>query len=98
MDRMLVLVSSLELHNIGLTSQMVHDLNLPSHIFNILLVHQFPFGNGLTGELFAGGFKGAEMSYAKLASTKFFSNGVEGLDILHGTAKDIADWSSLGWF
>jgi hypothetical protein len=36
MNAVLILESLLQGHNVAVTSQMVHDLDFPPHIFNIL--------------------------------------------------------------
>nr|GMD12876.1 Os05g0491800 [Ipomoea batatas] len=66
MLRVLVLVGSLELHDVLLTRQVVHDLNLPPHVLNILLVHQLPLRDGLARKLFARFLVSAKVGHPEL--------------------------------
>lgn len=47
MNGLFILISSLELHDIRLSGQMVHYLYFSPDIFNILLIRELPFGNRL---------------------------------------------------
>ncbi|KAK3032385.1 LOW QUALITY PROTEIN: hypothetical protein RJ639_037103 [Escallonia herrerae] len=77
MNRMLVLKGALEFHNVWLTGQMVHDLDFPPDILNVLLVDQLPLGYRFAGELLSGLFVGAQMGHSELASAELFPDGVE---------------------
>ena len=68
MHRMLILIRSFKLHNVRLTSQVMHYLHFPSYILNVFFVHKLPFGNGLASELLTCGLLSAEMRDAELAS------------------------------
>ncbi|KAM1758256.1 hypothetical protein ACFX11_007403 [Malus domestica] len=82
MDRLLVLVTTFELHNVGLPAQMLHNLNLPLDVLLVVLGDKLPLRNRLAGVFLAGRNLGAEIRHAELASAQFFSNGVPQPDIL----------------
>ena len=86
-DRVAVLISPFELHNIPVTRQMVHDLNLTPYILDVITVDELPRGYGFTSELFLGLFMGYQVRNPKLATTQFASEHVGGPDVLHGPAQ-----------
>ncbi|CAA0822938.1 Unknown protein [Striga hermonthica] len=45
-DRVLVLVGPLELDDVGLAREVVHDLDLTAHVLDVLLVGQLALGDG----------------------------------------------------
>ncbi|KAK2977554.1 hypothetical protein RJ640_018196 [Escallonia rubra] len=96
MNRMLVLKGALEFHNVWLTGQMVHDLDLPPDILNVLLVDQLPLGYRFAGELLSGLFVGAQMRHSELASAELFPDGVIGANVFHRTAQDGSYRGGLG--
>lgn len=93
---MLVLIGTLELHDIGLAGQMVHDLDLPPDVLDVLLVDQLPLGDRLAGKLLASLLVGAQVGDPELPPAELLPNRVHRLDLLHGTAEDRADGARLG--
>ncbi|KAK8706037.1 hypothetical protein V6N13_049618 [Hibiscus sabdariffa] len=70
---LLVLIRTFELHNIRLSTQMLHNLNLPFHVLLVALGDQFPLGYRLASVLLPGGVLGAKISDAELAFPQFFA-------------------------
>lgn len=95
-DRVLVLIGALELHDVWLAGEVVHDLDLPPDILDVLLVRKLPLRDGLAGELLPGGLVGAQAGHTELASPQLLPNRVDRLQVLHGPAKDRPDRSRLG--
>ncbi|URE05290.1 hypothetical protein MUK42_07639 [Musa troglodytarum] len=91
--RLLVLESPLQLHDVGLPRQVVHDLDLPPDVLDVLLVGELPLRDGLAGVLLPGGLVGAKMGDAELAAPQLLPEGVSGADVLHGPAEHGADGS-----
>ncbi|URE46412.1 hypothetical protein MUK42_13608 [Musa troglodytarum] len=94
--RLLVLVRPLQLHDVGLPRQVVHDLDLPPDVLDVLLVGELPLGDGLAGQLLPGGLVGAKMRHAELAPAELLPEGVCGADVLHRAAKNRADGGRFG--
>ncbi|KAG5376967.1 hypothetical protein IGI04_041563 [Brassica rapa subsp. trilocularis] len=68
MHRVFILISSFKLHNVRLTSKVMHYLHFPSYILNVFFVHKLPFGNGLASELLTCRLLRAEVRDAELSS------------------------------
>jgi hypothetical protein len=96
MDRVLVFIRALELHNVGLPGQVVHDLDLPPYVLNVLLVHKLSLGYGLASKLLARHLVGAKMGDPELAPAKLFSDRVNRPDVFHRPAQYGADRRRLG--
>lgn len=96
MHRLLVLVGPLQLDDVGLPREVVHDLDLPPHVLDVFLVGELPLGDGLASQLFVGGLVGAEMGDAELASPQLLAEGVGVADVLHRAAEHGADGGRLG--
>ena len=72
MNLLLILKRTFELHNVGLSTQMLHDLNLPLHVLLVSFAHKLPPQNGLIGILQANWILSAEINHPRLASPQFF--------------------------
>jgi len=83
-DRHPVLVRPLELHNVVLPRQMLHDLNLPLHVLPVRLRHQLPLENRLARVRRSGGILRAQIRYPELPSSQFPPQSVVLLYILKG--------------
>jgi hypothetical protein len=89
--RLLVLVGALELHDVGLPGQVVHDLHLAPHVLYVFLGGQLPLGDGLAREALPGGLVRAQAGDAELATSELLAHGVDGAHVLHGPSQDRAD-------
>jgi hypothetical protein len=88
---LLVLVRALELHDVGLAGEVVHDLHLAAHVLHVLLGGQLPLGDGLACEALPGGLVRAEAGDAELAAPELLADGVDAPHVLHWAAQDRAD-------
>lgn len=97
MHRVLVLVRTLELDNVGLAGEVVHYLDLPPHVLDVLLIRQLPLRDRLAREVLAGLLVGAEMGHPELSSPQLLPHGVGGFYVFHRAPEDRADWGGFGW-
>ncbi|WVZ09944.1 hypothetical protein V8G54_014474 [Vigna mungo] len=88
MDRHPVLVRPLELHNVVLPRQMLHDMNLPLHILPVRLRHQLPLQNRLARVRHSCGILRAQIRHPELPSSQFLPQSVVLLYILKGFAQN----------
>lgn len=79
-----------------MTSEVVHDLDLPADVFNVIAVDEFAGGYRFAGELQLGFLVGNEIGDSKLATTQLAAECVCVADILHGTTEDSADGGICG--
>jgi len=86
-----VLVSALELHDVAVAGEVVHDLHLSPDILQVVAVDEFGRGDGFARELLFGVFVGHKVCHAELAAAQFAAEGVGGADVLHGPAQDPAN-------
>lgn len=100
---MAVLVRALELDDVAMTGQMMHDLHLAPDVLHVIVVDELPSGDGFAGELLLGLFVSHEVGDAELTASELAAEGVGGPDVLHGLPEDPADagggggWRCL-WF
>jgi len=87
MHRVLIFVSTLELDDIGLTRQVVHDLNLPPDVLDVLLVRQLSLGYGFARELLARHLVCTQMGDPELSPSKLFSDRICRPDVFHWAAQ-----------
>jgi hypothetical protein len=97
MNAIPILVSAFELDDVGVTSEMVHDLNLAAYIFDIFLVGELALGYGLTSEELPGDLIGAEAGDAELPTSELPPERVCAPDIFHGPIQHIPDVRSRPW-
>lgn len=90
-DGVPVLVGPLELHDVAVASEVVHDLDLPADVLEVVLADELPCGNGLAGELLPGLAVGDQIGDSELAPAEFAPEGVNGADVLHWPAEDAAN-------
>lgn len=88
--RVPVLVRSLQLDDVAVAGQMVHDLHLAPHILDVITVDELPRGDRLAGKPLARPPIGGQVRDAKLATTKLTAEGVELANIGDRTAKNTA--------
>lgn len=88
MDRGGILEGASNGDNVGVAGQVVHDLNFPADIIDVLLGDELTFGDGLTGVFDTGEFIGAKVSGAELALTKATTDMVEVMEILSMALED----------
>lgn len=62
-----ILIRALDGHHIAMPGQMVHDLDLPPDIVEVLFGDELPLGDGLAGVTNIGGDLRAEVRGAELA-------------------------------
>lgn len=102
-DRVAVLVGALELDDVAVTGQMMHDLHLAPDVLHVIVVDELPSGDGFAGELLLGLFVSHEVGDAELTAAELAAEGVGGPDVLHGLPEDPAGagggggWRCL-WF
>lgn len=89
MHAKLVLICALDCDDILMPGEMVHDLDLPANILNILLGDKFALGDGFAGVVHAGGDLGTEIGGAKLALAKLTAKGIEIAEGWSGVAEDV---------
>lgn len=75
---------------------MVHNLDFPPHILNILLIHQLPLGNRFASKLLARGLIRTQMCHPKLSPPQLLPYRVHRPDVFHGPAQDRPDRGLLG--
>ena len=68
MHRLSILISTLDLDNVGLSGQVLHYLNLSLHILLVLLADQLPLQDGLAGVSVSRGDLSAPVRYPELPS------------------------------
>lgn len=88
MHGLLILVGALELDDIRLPTEMLHDLNLSLHILLVALGNELLLGYGLAGQFLTGDDIGAEMGDPELAPAQLFPEDVVSFDILVRLAED----------
>lgn len=90
-DGVLILVSSLELDDVAMAGEVVHDLDLTADVFDVVVVDELAGGDGFAGELLLVVLVGDEVGDAELAAAELAAKGVGGADVFHGAAEDAAD-------
>lgn len=93
MHTFLILVHSNKLDDVPVTGQMVHDLNLPSYILDVVLPHQLPRRDRLARVDFLRLSVCNEMGHSELASTQLPPEGVHVFHVLRLPGEHFADAS-----
>lgn len=97
---MSILVGRFQFHDVAVTGEVMHDLNLTPDIFHVVLVYELSGGDRLAGELLSSGFVGYEIGNAELAAPEFSSENVSRADVFHWAAQNSAhphpQWSWWG--
>jgi hypothetical protein len=71
-----VLIGPFDPHHMRVLGQVVHDLNLPPNVLEVLLAQQLPLGDGLAGVLGSRGLLGTEVGRPKLSLPQLLPNKV----------------------
>lgn len=91
MNTIPILIGTFELDDVGVPSEMVHDLNLAANIFHIFLVGELALGYGLTSKELPGDLIGAKAGDAELPTSELPPKRVCAPDIFHGPIQHIPD-------
>lgn len=96
-DRVTILVGALELHDVAVTGHVVHDLDFPADVLDVVAVDELPRRDRLAGELLLRLLVGHQVGYAKLAAAELAAEDVGRTDILHGPSQNAAHGSGGCW-
>lgn len=89
-DGVAVLVRALELHYVAVSGQVVHDLDLPADVLDVVAVDELARGYGLAGELLLRLLVSHQVGHAELAPTQLAPEHVGRPDVFKWPAKDAA--------
>ena len=89
-DGVAVLVGALELHDVAVAGEVVHDLDLAPDIIDIVAVYELARCDRLARELLLRDLVGHQVRHAELPAAQLAPKDVNGPDILHGPAQHAA--------
>ncbi|URD87040.1 hypothetical protein MUK42_28253, partial [Musa troglodytarum] len=86
-----ILEGTPELDDVAVAGEVVHDLHLAADVLEVVPVRQLAGGDGLASEDLTGVPVRDEVGDAELAAAELATEGVRGVNVLHGATEDPAD-------